>query len=124
MSAGTIVIGRYGYRGAKKELPGDAIKVVDCRIMGSDRGVVALLKKERKLKLLHIASGLRDLYRHKFDAAVKQVVDEVKAGRLVCCACMMGKNRSQSVALYARSELAALGYQVDVVYLGNIRATQ
>ena len=123
MPSGTIMIGRYGFRGAKKELPDNTIKIVDCRKMGTDLGVIALLKKEGRLKLAHIASGLRDLYRKKFDESVKQAVEEVKAGRAVCCACTMGKNRSQAVALWARSELAAMGYAMDVVYLGNLRPT-
>ena len=127
MPTGTIIIGRYGYRGAKRELPDDTIKVVNCKKMGADRGILhhtgALLKKDDMLKLVYIASALRDVYGSKFDAAVKQVVEEVKDGRSVCCACVMGKNRSQAVALYARSKLETLGYKVDVVYLGNICAT-
>ena len=119
-NVGTILIGRYGCRGAKRELPGDAaIKVVDCKTIGDDRKLSNL----RQLKLVEIAAGLQEMYAKKFDAAVKEVVTELRAGRTVCCACMMGKNRSQAVALAAQWELAAKGESVEVVYLGGLRPT-
>jgi len=119
-AVGTIVIGRYGFRGAKKELPASVeIKVVNCKKIGDDRKVPNL----RQLKLAEIVVGMRKLYAKKFDAAVKEVVAEVREGRTVCCACMMGKNRSQAVALVAQLELAAEGKSVEVVYLGGLRAT-
>lgn len=120
MPSGTILIGRFGHRGAKKELPNDqSIAIVDCKKMGSDRKIRNL----KTMPLAQIAEGLINLYGDKFWAAVKEVIREVKAGHVVCCACMLGKNRSQAVAQVAKQMLEAQQYNVSIEYLGHLKRT-
>ena len=120
MSQRTILIGRFGHRAAKRELPDDSsIKVVDCRKMGSDRRIPNL----KNMPLARIAEELIRLYGDKFWAAVNEVIREVKLGNVVCCACMMGKNRSQSVAQIAKNMLATEQIEVSIDYLGQLKRT-
>ena len=117
---GKIFIGRFGYRGAKKILPEEEMVVVDCRKVGDDKRV----KDRAKQPLEDTMGELIALYPLKFILIVNSVIKEVVAGNDVCCACMLGRYRSQAVALGVKSYLASQGKVVEVEYLSGIKKTE
>jgi hypothetical protein len=95
--------------------------LVDCRKLEDPqmncKGVLKLCEIKEKL--------LRD-QEHATLKLVQMVVDAVVDGKDVCVMCMMGKNRSQSVAEIAIETLARHHPGVPFqgpVYLGNIKKT-
>ena len=118
ITTGKIFIGRYGWRGAKKILPTDqSIVVINCKKMGDDRKV----PNYKSISLYEMMQGLLALYTDKFFAIAEDVCNHIKKGETVCCACMMGKNRSQSVAKFVQRALSHQGIHVEIEYLGDIK---
>jgi hypothetical protein len=119
----SIKIGRFGFRGAKAIRDSDPNTVlVDCRKLIDPQ-------KECKgvLKLFEIKEKLLKDQEHETLKLVQKVVDAVVDGKNVCVMCMMGRNRSQSVAAIAIDTLARDHTEVvfeGPVYLGNIKKTE
>ena len=130
MSTPCIMVGRFGYRGAKPFGDSDSeTVVVDCRsledpcfVKGPDGKV-----SKRKMRLEQMkAELLRDQY-HKTMKLSNKVVEAVVAGKNVCVKCMMGKNRSQCVVSIALDQLKGEHNHIlfqGPVYLGNIVKTK
>ena len=95
-----IEIGRKGFRGCKRVGPstGGALPV-DCTKIRDP------CHKKGPFTIEEVAAKLEQLHGQRFLDLVDAVVEGVLADRVVYVFCMMGKNRSQAVALRAGEKL-------------------
>lgn len=125
-----IEIGRFGFRGAKAVKSDESLNAVtvDCRRLG-DPVVIKEGKRVVGKRRMSLEQVKAELLRDQHDltqSLVREVVDAVLSGRVVCVRCMMGKHRSQAVASLACEELERshpnVGYE-GPMYLGGIVKT-